>query len=233
MNRCGFKCAPSEIKEEFSNFRGNIEGTYTHFPRADEKDLTSTEVSFKRFLSDAAELEALLGKRLIKHSAATACALRLPMARLDRSRIGLALYGYLPENCTLPFSIKPVMSLTAPVISLKTVRKGEGVSYGSTPLERDTVIATVACGYANGLVRGAGRYLSPSINGNLVKIIGRVCMDRCMLDVTEIFEGGKGIAIYDGVEFFDNANAFSEAEGTIPYEILTRVGKMNTRNFIK
>lgn len=233
MNRCGFKCAPSEIKTAFLNFKGNIEGAYTHFPRADEKNLTPTEASLEAFLEKSGELDALLGKKLIKHSAASACALRLPAARLDRSRIGLALYGYLPENCTLPFSLKSVMSLIAPVISVKTVKKGEGVSYGGAPLEKNSVIATVACGYANGLVCSAGQYLKPNINGFEAKIVGRVCMDRCMLDVTEIFENGRIVKVYDKVRFLDNATAFAAAESTIPYEILTRVGKMNKRNYIK
>lgn len=235
MNRCGFKDNPEKIKKAFSCFKGSIEGVYTHFPCADIPDTSLTECQLKGFLNTAGELEALFGKKLIKHSAASAAAIRFPNARLDRCRLGLALYGVLPDNCKLPFELSPAMSFKADVISVKTVRKGENIGYGcDETLKKDTVIATVACGYANGLSRSAARCLRPKINGYSTTIIGRICMDRCMLDVSELFENGQSVKPYDTVDFFNGVSmldAFSTAEKTIPYEILTRVGKMNKRNF--
>lgn len=226
MNRVGFKCEPEQIKNVFSGFKGEIEGVYTHFHSADCPDLKQTETELAEFINKTAELENGLGKKLKRHAAASAAAIRLPSARLDACRIGLALYGVLPDNCEIDYDLAPAMSLTVPVIDVRCLKKGENIGYGcDITVKRDTVAATVAAGYAMGLSRRLAGAFRPSINGNRVDVLGRICMDRCMLDVTEL----SGVKPYDTVEFFGDSvsvRELAECEKTIPYEILTRVGKM-------
>jgi len=227
MNRSGFKTEPEIIKKAFSGFRGEIEGVYTHFHSADCDSLEGAEKQLVEFTAYATELEAILSKKLTKHAAASAAALRMKRARLDICRIGLALYGCLPDNCEAKRELLPVMTLRAPVISVREVEKGENIGYGcdNTAKKRMTV-ATVAVGYANGLPRSAMRLFRPAVNGKRVDIAGRICMDRCMLDVTDV----DGVKPYCEVELFGasvSVTELAEAEGTIPYETLTRVGKMN------
>ncbi len=230
MNRAGFKCDSEELLRQISAFKGEIEGVYTHFHCADCPDLSFTETQLDGFLKRSSELEAMLGRKLQRHAAASAAALRLPRARLDISRIGLALYGVLPDNCEGLCELKPVMSFFAPITGVRFVKKGENVGYGcDVRAKRDTVCATVSAGYANGLTRiqaTAGRAL---VHGKRVSFLGRICMDRCMLDVTDLAESGISVKPYDTALFFGNeisVSEFAEYENTIPYEILTRVGKM-------
>ncbi len=226
MNRAGFKSDPEQIKNAFSVFKGEIEGAYTHFHSSDCTELTQTERELEDFLKKVSVLDSLLGKKLKKHSAASAAALRIPGARLDASRIGLALYGVCPDNCQGICTLAPAMSFTAPVIDIRYLKKDENIGYGcDVTVKRDTVAATVAAGYASGLARRLSGAFKPMLNGKRVDFLGRICMDRCMLDVTEL----SGVSPYDTVEFFGDSvsvRELAECEGTIPYEVLTRVGRM-------
>ncbi len=225
MNRTGFKCEAEKIKKAFFGFRGAIEGVYTHFHAADCADLTQTKTELEVFLNRTAELEESFGKSLVKHSAASASALRLPPARLDKSRIGLALYGVFPENCEKICTLEPAMSFKAPVIDIRYIKKGENVGYGcDITVNRNTVAATLAVGYATGLPRCAYKTFKPLINEKRSAFLGRICMDRCMLDITDI----ENVKIYDTVEFFGDGVSVCELADctqTIPYEILTRTGR--------
>ena len=231
MNRSGFTSDGERIFSVLSTLRDNVDGVYTHFPRADEKDISDTEERLSLFLKTSDELEALLGRRLKKHSAASAAALRLPAARLDVSRIGLALYGIPPDNSETP-SLKPVMSLYGAVSGIRTVKKGETVGYGCKFVcQRDSFIATVNGGYANGIGRSlVGRFM-PRICGEYVPLAA-VCMDRCMLDVTDLFLMGKEVRTGETVTFFGDGYSVKEmavSAKTIPYEILTLTGKTNAK----
>ncbi len=235
MNRCGFKEDSEYVKKSFSRFAGEIEGVYTHFPFADGVDLSPTKKALDDFLNRSCELEGLLGKKLKKHAAASAAAMRLPRSRLDISRIGLALYGCLPSKSVLA-GLLPVMSLYGRVILVKTVKKGENIGYGcDQTVKKDSVIATVSAGYANGLHRNPEMNCRPLLCGRRVPFAGRVCMDRCMLDVTDIYENGDRVGIYDEVCFLGENPSVTELAKTgqtIPYEVLTRIGKMNGKTVI-
>ena len=227
MHRSGFTEDPEEIKKAFSGFKGSIEGVYTHFSSADAPSISIARTQLDDFTLRANELEALLSKKLVKHSAASASALRMKSARLDISRIGIALYGYLPDNCEGLCEVRPVMSLCAPIVSLKAVKKGETVGYGcDRTLIRDTLVATVPVGYGFGIPRCAESLFRPCLEGKRVGFVGRICMDRCMLDVTEV----PSVRVGDTVELIGDTVTAAElacAEGSIPYETLTRVGRMN------
>lgn len=224
MNRTGFKCGAEQIKKAFSCFKGELEGVYTHFHSADCADLKQTESELDGFLSRAKELEILLNKRLVKHSAASASALRLPRARLDKSRIGLALYGIFPENCQRTCFLKPAMSFNAPIIDIRYVKKGENIGYGcDVTASRNTVAATLAVGYALGLPRCVYKNFKPILNGKRIPFLGRICMDRCVIDITDI----ENARLYDTVELLGDAVSvceLAECAQTIPYEVFTMVG---------
>ena len=232
MNRFGFKNGADGIKNIFSRFSGEIEGVYTHFHGADCDDISSTEKELARFLEKAGELELFFNKKLFKHAAASACALRLQGARLDACRVGLALYGISPDNCD-DLGLKPVMSFYAPIVSLKNVKKGENIGYGCDRYAKDDMLIAIASvGYGNGLARFLDGRFSPTLNGHSLPFVGRICMDRCMLDVTSLCGSVK---VGDQIELFGrrrSVKSMSEAEMTVPYETLCRVGMMNKKEFI-
>lgn len=231
MHRSGFTAEASAISSALSGFKGEICGVYSHLSCADAPDLSHARIQLNDFVLRAEALENELGSPLEKHVAASAAALRISEARLGLCRIGLALYGIMPECCENRYGLEPVMSVNAAVISVQRVKKNEFIGYGCEHrVKRDSVIATVAMGYANGLERVAAKCFMPIINGYRVPFAANICMDRCMLDVTEIFEAGGSVKPYDtalivgdGISVYDLARA----EGTIPYEVLTGLGRMN------
>ena len=147
-----------------------------------------------------------------------------------------ALYGITPDNCD-DIGLIPVMSMRAPIISLRTVKKGENIGYGCDRFAKsDMLVATVSIGYGNGLARSLDGMFSPLVNGVAVPFVGRICMDRCMLDVTSLAFSGVRVNVYDEVQFFGKGRSvrdMSDAERTVPYETLTRVGMMNNKEFLE
>ncbi len=226
MNRSGFFPDSERIFSALKDLRRGVSGIYTHFPYADASNLSDTEKRLSVFLNTAYELEALLKKRLTRHAAASAAAVRLPRARLDLCRIGLMLYGALPSN-TVFSGLRPVMSLSGKITGLRTVNAGETVGYGCAyTCKRDSVIATVDCGYAIGVRRSLVGRFTPNLHGFPVPIAA-ICMDRSMLDVTEAFENGITARVGDRVIFFGDGlpvDNMAKAAETISYEILTSVG---------
>ena len=226
MNRSGFPPDSERIFSALKGRHGEISGVYTHFPCADAFSLSDTEKRLSVFSDTASELEQLLKKSLLKHSAASAAAARLPAARLDLCRIGLMLYGALPSNVEFP-GLRPVMSLFGKITGVRTVKKGETVGYGCAYVcQRDSVIATVDCGYASGVRRQLAGRFTPRLNG-FSAILAAVCMDRSMLDVTEITEKGASVKVGDTVTSFGDGctvENMARAAETISYEILTSAG---------
>lgn len=228
MNRSGFAAIPS-----LNGIKNKIIGAYTHFPNADAPDFSDTESRFLRFREAAGELQHKLNRPLTLHCAASAAALHKNAERISMSdvcRIGLALYGIKPAECAPDVRLTPVMSFYADVSEVRTVNAGERIGYGGKTLcAKKSQIATVSAGYANGLFRALFGRFRPIINGYRVPFAGNICMDRCMLDVTEIFECGGTVKSGDTVVFFDKNNPvtlISDAIGTISYEVLTSVGNL-------
>ena len=223
MNRSGFSPDALRIFSSLAALKNDVVGAYTHFPCADGDDARDTETRLSVFLKACFKLEDLLNRRLTKHSAASAAALRYPKARLDACRVGLALYGITPDNTEMHL-LKPVMSFYGSIIGIRQVKKGETVGYGCRFVcKKDCMIATVDVGYAGGLQRRlCGRFM-PSVLGERVPIAA-ICMDRSMLDVTSLFEHGKNVKAGDVVTFFGSdpkVTEMSDAADTISYEILT------------
>ena len=233
MNRSGFTEIPS-----LNGLENKIVGAYTHFPNADAPDFSDTEARFLLFRKAADELQHRLKRPLTLHCAASAAALHKNAARLPKSdvcRIGLALYGITPAECAPDVRLTPAMSFYADVSEVRTVNAGERIGYGGRTLcAKKSQIATVPAGYANGLARALFGRFQPKVNGYHAPFAGNICMDRCMLDVTEIFERGDSVKTGDTVVFFDKDNPvtlISDAIGTIGYEVLTTVGNLTVNKF--
>jgi alanine racemase len=215
-----------------------LEGVFTHFADADGEDSAYTLRQFRMFQSVIGLLEENGISVPLKHCCNSAAAIRYPSMHLDMVRVGIALYGLYPSSHTrLPaYPLRPAMRLMTTVSDLKLTPEGQPVGYGCTFVpERDTLIATVPIGYADGLSRQLSNKGSALVQGQRVPYAGRVCMDQTMLDVTavpdvkvgdevELFGGGRG----DGVTV-DEAAALA---GTINYEIVCSIGSRVPRVYV-
>ncbi len=158
-------------------------------------------------------------------------------SRSTLARLGILLYGLRPAySMKIPFALRPVMSLKTVVSQVKTIHKGNTVSYGRTyAAPGDKIIATVPCGYADGYPRMLSGNCEAIIRGKRAKGVGRICMDQMMFDVTKIkgvSEGDEVILIgSDGTETI-TADDLAEAYGSIGYELVCGIGKRVPRVYI-
>ena len=165
------------------------EGLFTHYARADEEDKTSAHEQFAAYQRFVSYLDERGVSIPMKHTANSAAIAELPGFQLDAVRAGITLYGIYPSDEVKRDSIRlhPVMSLISHVSYIKTVPAGTPVSYGGTYVtKRETRIATVPAGYGDGYPRLLSNKGSVLIRGKRAPIIGRVCMDQFMVDVTDI-----------------------------------------------
>ena len=214
---------PSNIK---------VEGLYTHFSSADcDYEYTKHQLHSFNFSIDIAH--KVLGDLKYIHCAASNALLSFPEARFNLVRPGIILYGY-PSNLDLfkKIDLKPIAKLKAKVSFLKVVPANYSIGYDRSYItKKETVVATVPLGYADGFRRDFSNGWNVLINGNLVPIIGKVCMDSFMVDVTDI-----DVMVGDEVIIFDNSNITLEELAnrcnTINYEILCTIGSRVPRRFI-
>ena len=243
MNRIGIGTDDSGmafVKEVIENTDLTMEGIFTHFSKADyadKKDALSQLEQFKSFY------ERVENKYQIeipyKHCANSAAALELPQSHLDLVRVGISLYGLWPseEVSRGTVCLKPVFSLHTHIVFLKTLPKGAKISYGGTCiLTRETVVATVPVGYGDGYPRSLSNIGYVLIHGKKAPILGKVCMDQFMVDVTEIPEVAEGDhVVLIGEE--ENESISMEDLGTISerfnYELACVIGKRVPRIYIK
>ena len=202
--------------------RRAADGRFTHFSDADGDDAGEaySGEQFRRFL----ELTEGLG--VIRHCANSAAALRHPEWALDMVREGISLYGYPPVETGL--ALQPCMEWRAKVSYVKDVPAGEYISYGRTfRTEKPTRIATVTCGYGDGYFRAASGRAEVLIHGKRARVLGRICMDQMMADVTEIPERRPEDPVVlmgsDGTERI-TAEDIARWSGTISYEVLLSCG---------
>jgi alanine racemase len=228
MGRVGlrFESALSEILKiaEMKNLQ--LEGVMSHLSDADLKDKDFTAVQHKRFVE---LIKALKKKKLhfkYSHIANSAATLRFPQLYLDMVRPGIMLYGYGPERKKY---LKPVLSLKSKIIFIKKVPPGTPISYGRTFItKRKSTIATIPIGYADGYNRKLSNNGEVLINGTLAPVVGRVCMDTIMVDVTNISRAQENTEVVligkQGIEKI-TAQDIADRVGTIPYEVLTSIGQ--------
>ncbi len=202
-------------------------GLYTHFPSADT-DVTTTRRALTAFCA-CREVTRRAGFSLFAHAAASAAALTVPEATLDGIRTGISLYGLPPVETELPLT--PALSLHAPVICLSRVPAGTAVGYGGDFVtRRDTLLGTLPIGYGDGFWRalsGLRVTLTHDEKSFSAPIVGRICMDHTVLDLT-----GTPAAIGDTVCLWQDARTPAARLHTIPYEILTALSPRVERRLV-
>jgi alanine racemase len=204
-----------------------FKGVYTHMAQADADDMAHANGQIHCF---ASLLQALAGQGVefpIRHMANSAGVLRLPDSHLDLVRPGLMLYGLSPrpEDQSVTQPLRPAMTLKARVAHTKKVAPGYKISYGSTfTTKKETTIATIPVGYADGFFRTLSNAGQMLIHGKRARIAGRICMDQTMLDVGHIANVSPGdeVVIFgrQGTEFLSVDEA-ARRTGTINYEIVS------------
>ena len=192
MNRIGFRPSDEnlEVVRRISRMKGiEVEGIFTHLHSADETDLTSAYEQIGSFRTFTEKLKEMGVEIPIRHCANSAAAIKLPQADFDMFRLGIAMYGLYPSPCVTEQKLYPAMSLYSHVTMVKMIKKGESVGYGARfTASKATRVATVSVGYADGYLRNLTNKGYVLIRGKKAKILGSVCMDQIMVDVTRIPE---------------------------------------------
>ncbi len=226
MRRLGIlpKELPALLEELVSMPGVKVEGIFSHF--AETSDDAFVKEQFKRFLPAAEAAQKALGP-LERHMASSGTALRHPETALDMVRCGVALYGYPPCGTDLPLC--PAMSFITSIVQMQRVPAGESVSYGRTwRSDRDSVIATLPVGYGDGYARSIGNRGFALVRGLRAPVVGRVCMDLCMLDVTDIpgaCAGDEAVLLGEQGEDRVTAEDWALWCDTIAYEAILRPSK--------
>ena len=204
----------------------HIASIFSHLSSADmptEDGFTRGQI--ERFDYMSQQLAEWLDYEPLRHLANSAAIVRFPEAHFDMCRLGLGLYGFGFEHNE---ELIPVATLSTRIVQIKTLSRGESIGYGrATRLDRETTIATIPVGYADGLDRGLGcGKWSVRINGVSAPIIGRVCMDSAMVDISGIrgVEVGDKVTIF-GTERGNTLEDMAEVLGTISYEIMTSISQ--------
>lgn len=229
-----------EIKE-ISELKGlNIEGIFTHFAKSDEEDegIIFTKKQYENFIYANEYLKERGLSVEIKHCSNSAAFLNYPEMNMDLVRAGLILYGFYPSKYnSLGVKLEPAMQLKTVISQIKEVEPNTAISYGGTFVTKKKMkIATVPIGYADGYLRALSGKAHMLINGQKAKVVGRICMDQLMLDVTDI----KDIDINQEVVVFGKSkdeeislDELALMSGTINYEFLCLLSKRIPRVYLK
>jgi alanine racemase len=217
----------------------HVEGLYTHFACADERDKTYTRKQYETLTRMVEDLrrENLPVPRV--HSANSAAAIEFPEMADGMIRLGISMYGYYPseEVDREAVHLKPALSLKTRIIHLKQPKAGTGISYGKTFVADGTRwIATLPIGYADGFNRLLSNRGSALVRGKKVPVVGRVCMDQTMVDVTDAMPAAVGdeVVLYgqqgDAVIHVDEV---ARLLGTISYEVTCMIGRRVPRVYVR
>ncbi|MCH5596691.1 alanine racemase [Niabella ginsengisoli] len=227
MNRLGFNVSDTTtlIKRFKNNKFLKVQSVFSHLAASeDQVEDAFTIRQYELLIKAAAELRKGIGYDFLRHIANSSAIVRFPSLQLDMVRLGIGLYGVGSKQ--LSNQLQPALTLKSTIAQLKQVKKGETVSYNRRGVAlQNSLIATVRIGYADGYSRrlsnGVGQML---VNGQKAPVIGTVCMDMVMIDVTKIKgvkEGDEVIAFGDGLHIEDVAKSID----TIPYEIMTGISQ--------
>lgn len=238
MNRIGFRERDLETILKISELPNlNIEGIFTHFAASDQSDLSFAREQLKRFQNFYEELKGFGLEIPIRHAANSAAIVQFPEAHFELVRPGIALYG-LPPSAQVGGNVglEPVMSWRAKVTHVKTINTGETVSYGRTfQAAYPTCVATIPVGYADGLRRALSNHGEMLIQGKRSMMIGRVCMDQTMLEVTKMKKVNVGdVVTILGKDGYEQITATEMADwlGTINYEVICGISKRVPRIYL-
>ena len=215
-----------------------VEGLFTHFPCADEADKHVTRYQTSVFNALLNEMDHLKIRPPVAHAANSGAILDHPDSHFDMVRPGLILYGYYPsEAASRTIPLRPSLTWKTRVVFLKTVPAGTGLSYGLTYVTPcETVVATLPVGYEDGYVRALSNRGNVLIAGKRAPVIGRVCMDQILVDVTAI----PGVTVGDEVVLIGrqsdaeiSVETFARKLGTVPNEIVCQIDKRVPRVYLR
>ncbi len=240
MGRIGYtdlNVAEKEIEKMMEMEGVEVEGIFSHFATSDEKDKKYAEQQFDMFKK---LLESLKLKEInipLKHIANSGAIIDLKYTYLDMVRPGIVLYGSYPsENVERPLDLRQTMGFKTKIVYIKEVPEGTSISYGRTFItKRKSKIATLPVGYADGFNRLLSNNHHVLVKGKYAPVIGRICMDQTMLDVTDI----EGVEVGDDVTIFGNqdgekitAEEIAKKLNTIPYEVYCGISRRVPRIYI-
>lgn len=223
-----------------------IEGVFTHFANIeDTTDPGYAEQQLRRFHQALTALEGLGIKPGVRHTACSAAAILFPQTYFNLARVGISSYGFWPSKETQAVAVrsqqrlalKPVLTWKTIIAQVKSVAVGTPVSYGLTEkVQRSSKIAVIPVGYWDGFDRGFSRIIHVLVRGRRCKVLGRVCMNMCMIDVTDV----PGAKETDEVVLIGSqrgeqiaAEDLAAAIGTIQYEIVTRINPLIPRILVR
>ena len=236
MNRLGFRhdTLARTLPEIATSEHLAIDAVYTHFATADEPEHPAFALQQKRFEKVLAELPSLGITPRYRHAANSAALLRDERVWYDFVRPGLLLYGIVPPPLAAMLPLRPALSLHSRIVHVKGIRPGEGTGYGlHSVMDRPATIAIVPAGYADGLDRRMSGRTFMLVRGKRVPIVGSVCMDMTMIDVTgmEVSPGDEVVIVGEQDGEAIGMREVAGSIGTIPYELLCRVGTRIERVF--
>jgi Alr-MurF fusion protein len=217
------------LMREISMLPGlELEGLYTHFASADSADLTYARLQLERFQQVLGALESEGLRPAIVHAANSAATLSLPEAHFDMVRPGIAIYGLDPSpEVQLPQGFRAALSFKTQIAQVKYVPEGECISYGCTYVtERPMLIGVLPVGYADGFRRAPNNWGSVLVHGQEAELLGRICMDQCMIDVTHLPQtrvGDEVVLIGRQGDAELTAEVVAERLGTINYEVVSEI----------
>lgn len=236
MNRLGFSVNEMEQlgNELIATSSFKIQSCFSHLAGSEEKEQDAfTEQQAAKFQNAVNQLQERLGYSFLKHIANSAAAIRHPNLQMDMVRLGIGLYG-VDSAATAKLDLQTVATLKSTVAQLKYLKPGDSVSYNRKGVvNRDSVIATIRIGYADGYPRRLGNGIGKiAVKGKLAPVIGTVCMDMIMIDVTDI----PGVKEGDEVIVFGkelSVQQLAEWATTIPYEIMTGISQRVKRVYFE
>lgn len=243
MNRIGIR--PDEtglafVQKALETPGITVEGIFTHFARADETDKTAAKQQLVKFQNFCKEIQEKLGIRIpIQHCSNSAGIVEMRDANMDMVRAGITLYGLWPSDEVRQdiVELTPALSWYTHISYIKEVEPGNAVSYGGTyTVEKPMRIATIPVGYGDGYPRGLSNKGYVLINGKGAPILGRVCMDQFMVDVTQIPEAKEGALVTligrDGEEQI-TMEELGDLSGRFNYELACDIGKRIPRVYLE
>lgn len=242
MGRLGFLSTDESIDEilKISTLPNiSIEGIFTHFAKADEKDKTETIEQFNKFMHMVNQLEQRGLSIELKHVSNSAAIIDISEYNLDLARPGIILYGLYPSDEVNKnrINLRPAMTLKSIISNIKNVPTNTGISYGHKFItKKPSKIATVPIGYADGYTRLLSNKGKVFVNGQLANVVGNICMDQLMIDVTEIQNvniGDEVVLFGDKEEGYPHVDEIAKSIGTINYEITCMINRRVPRVYIE
>lgn len=217
----------------------SIEGCFTHFARMDEKDKTRAKMQFETYMEFVQKIEEMGIKIPVRHVSNSAGIIEMPEVNLDMVRDGISVYGMYPseEVCKEKLPLTPAMEVRSWVSYVKTLEPGVQIGYGGTyTTTRQTKVATIPVGYADGYPRALSNKGRVLIHGQSAPILGRVCMDQFMVDVTDIPNVGQGDVVTltgrDG-DAYISIEEVADMAYSFNYEFVCDIGKRVPRVFYR